>query len=244
MCTVSYVPTNNGYYLTSNRDEKFTRKKALLPVEYTTGGVKLIFPKDGDAGGTWIALKENGDSLCLLNGAFENFTDTGMYTVSRGKIVLQIAAAFDMAAAFNNAVLMQTAPFTLIIVTHAKLFECRWDGQKKHCTLLDNSQPQIWSSATLYDSMQRKKRSNWFTKWISVNPNPSLYLLFHFHKNGGDGCIENDLVMNRNDKLYTVSITGIAVNPEECIMQYIDLKDNTSTTTSFTYKEEFSKAVR
>ncbi len=240
MCTVTYIPSATGYYLTSNRDEKITRKTAVLPAEYTEGDIKLIYPKDADAGGTWIVLKENGDSLCLLNGAFDNFIDAGQYTVSRGKTVLQIAAAYNMVQAFTETDFLQTAPFTLILVNDSKLFECRWDRLQKFCKVLDDAQPHIWSSATLYDKAQQQLRKNWFAVWLKNNTVPSWYEIYNFHKNTGDGNAEYNLVMNRNGKLFTVSITGIAVHPAACLMQYADLKNNQNVTTAFSYQTALS----
>jgi hypothetical protein len=240
MCTVSFVPTNNGYFLTSNRDEKHSRSKALLPKKYNFNYTILLFPKDADAGGTWITLKENGDALCLLNGAFNSYVHTNKYTISRGKILVQIACTHNMVDAFTEIDLHKTAPFTLLLITNYKLVECRWDGNKKYCKQLDESIPHIWSSATLYNKEQQQKRENWFTKWLAKNPNPSLYNLFNFHKNTGDGDVENDLVINRNNLLFTVSITGISVNTEECLMQYVDLITNDNNTIAFTYEQAFN----
>lgn len=235
MCTVTYVPHQKGYFLTSNRDEKNTRSQALLPEEYSYGVHRLIFPKDKDAGGTWITLKENGDSLCLLNGAFTNFIDNGLYTVSRGKIVLEIAADNNLVASFKNINLAKTAPFTLVIVYKTKLFECRWDGQRKHCNMLDNSKPYIWSSATLYDSIQQEKREKWFEQFLQNNKQPCQIEIMHFHKNTGDGNRENDLVMNRDDQYFTVSISSIAISENEYTMQYEDLIYNDINTTRFAF---------
>jgi hypothetical protein len=236
MCTVTYVPSASGYFLTSNRDEKSTRAKALAPANYIINDVELIFPKDGDKGGTWITLKENGDSLCLLNGAFENFTDTGKYKISRGTIVLQIATINNLVEAFSNIDLLHTAPFTLIIVFDKKLFECRWDGEKKYCTQLNNSSKHIWSSATLYDAYQQNKRLQWFEQWQIDNPTPSQKDLFNFHKNTGDGNMEEDLIMNRNNTYFTVSITGIAVNNDTCQMQYEDIINHERNNITFAYE--------
>jgi hypothetical protein len=236
MCTVTYVPSSFGYFLTSNRDEKNTRAKALAPVIHTVGDVELIFPKDGDKGGTWIVLKENGDSLCLLNGAFENFVDKGIYKISRGKIVLQIATTNNLIEAFSNINLLQTAPFTLIILVDKKLFECRWDGEKKYCKSLDNSIPQIWSSATLYDVTQQNKRKHWFEQWQRNNPTPSQKDLFDFHKNTGDGNVEDNLIMNRENAYFTVSITGISVHNEACLMQYEDIIQHERNNINFAHE--------
>ncbi len=235
MCTVTYVPHKKGYFLTSNRDEKNTRSKAMLPKEYSIGVNKFIFPKDNDAGGTWITLKENGDSLCLLNGAFTNFIDNGLYTVSRGKIVLEIAADNNLVASFKNINLAKTAPFALVIVYKTTLFECRWDGERKHCSMLDNSKPHIWSSATLYDTIQQAKREKWFEQFLQNNEQPSQKDIIHFHKNSGDGNRENDLVMNRDNHYFTVSISSIVISENEYTMQYEDLIYNDINTTRFAF---------
>lgn len=240
MCTVSYVPTNNGYFLTSNRDERHSRSKALLPKKYDLNNTILLFPKDMDAGGTWITLKENGDSLCLLNGAFDTYLHTEKYIVSRGKILVQIACSHNMIESFNEINLQKTAPFTLILVTNYTLVECRWDGNTKYCIALNASIPHIWSSATLYTKDQQQKRKNWFTNWLNQNTNPSIYNLFNFHKNTGEGDIKNDLVINRNNILFTVSITSIAVDTEKCLMQYVDLITNDSSTNAFNYEHSFN----
>ncbi len=240
MCTVTYVPTANGYYLTSNRDEKVSRKKAILPTEYYKNGISLIFPKDADAGGTWIALKDNGDSICLLNGAFENFTPNKIYTLSRGKIVTQLAISNNIVSGFNNISLTKTAPFTLIIINNAKLFECKWDGELKHVKELCSASTHIWSSATLYNKNQQQLRQKWFNEWVAKNPLPSLYNIFSFHKNTGEGNSHYDLVMNRENKTFTVSITGISVTADASIMQYMDLLTNEYKTVAFAKQTQLS----
>jgi hypothetical protein len=236
MCTVTYIPSSTGYFLTSNRDEKHTRAHAIAPAKYNIGGADLIFPKDADAGGTWIVLKENGDSLCLLNGAFENFEAKESYGISRGKIVLNIAVSTNLIYAFMHIELLQTAPFTLIVVNDKKLFECRWDGEKKYCKALDKTATYIWSSATLYDASQQAKRENWFNTWKKNNSAVTQKEIFHFHKNTGDGNTENDLIMNRDNKYFTVSITGISVNNNDYLMQYNDIIKHDSSSTSFSYQ--------
>jgi Transport and Golgi organisation 2 len=240
MCTVTYLPKNGGFYLTSNRDEKHTRSKALLPQIYYSKGNSFIFPKDADAGGTWIVLKENKDALCLLNGAFENFIDKGNYTKSRGRVVLDIADTQDMIVHFHLINLEKTAPFTLILIQSYNVYECRWDGDKKHVKLLENSVPHIWSSATLYDAALQHKRSEWFKKWLLKNKFPSQDDMIAFHKNTGDGDVENNLIMNRDNKIFTVSITSITSSPLHSNMKYHDIINNDSTTTKFEYEHQLN----
>ncbi len=71
MCTVTFIPVNDRYYITSNRDEKRIRSQAIFPQVHTENGNKIIYPQDADAGGSWIAMHGNGNAAVLLNGAFE-----------------------------------------------------------------------------------------------------------------------------------------------------------------------------
>ena len=50
--------------------------------------------------------------------------------------------------------------------------------------------------------------------------------ILHFHQFAGEGDTQNDLLMNRNNNMLTVSVTGIEFNDERATMHYIDLKDN------------------
>ena len=75
MCTVTYLPLKgNDFILTSSRDVPFSREKALHPQEFIEEGIKLWYPKDGKAGGSWIGLSSKNRLICLLNGAFEYHT--------------------------------------------------------------------------------------------------------------------------------------------------------------------------
>ena len=57
MCTITFIPkSNNDFILTSNRDEAPGRE-TFPPEIYEEEGVKLLYPKDALAGGTWIGLK-------------------------------------------------------------------------------------------------------------------------------------------------------------------------------------------
>ena len=84
MCTVTYIPVNDKYFISSNRDEKNSRSQAAPPAVYKLNNIMLIFPKDADAGGSWIALHENGNAAVLLNGAFEKHNPLPPYKKKQG----------------------------------------------------------------------------------------------------------------------------------------------------------------
>lgn len=226
MCTVTYIPTKENIFLTSNRDEKNCRTDAHAPAVYNFHSGKIIFPKDGDAGGTWIAAHENGNITIFLNGGFKAHTSTPPYRKSRGKILLEIISCPSPLDYWSDADFNNIEPFTAIIRDNNQLFECRWDGTHKHQNEIDGSVPHIWSSVTLYDDETIQKRKKWFDEWIASNENPSGNNILHFHQFTGDGDLHNDLMMNRNGKVYTVSITSIEISAGGIKMNYLDLKNN------------------
>src|SRR3954452_11244435 len=136
MCTVTYIPSGGKKFITSNRDEKTFRKKALPPQLYLHDAMRLIYPEDGDAGGSWIALNENSNVAVLLNGGFEKHISKPPYRKSRGLVFLDIIKHASPVNYFLDFNLSEIEPFTVIILEQNKLFECRWTGDNKFCNKL------------------------------------------------------------------------------------------------------------
>jgi hypothetical protein len=230
MCTVTFIPSGDNIYITSNRDEKHWRSNALSPAVYPFTSGNLLFPKDGDAGGTWIAAHENGNAIVFLNGGFIRHTPQPPYRKSRGLILLDLLDTPNPVLDFKTLSLQQIEPFTAVMWNAGQLFECRWDGQQKHTAGLAVTQPHIWSSATLYDEAVVDKRKSWFQKWLRQHKQPLPEDILHFHQFTGDGDTHNDLRMNRNGQVFTVSVTLLALTDEMTQMRYLDLKNNTAFT--------------
>jgi len=226
MCTVTFIPARDKFFITSNRDEKVLRKPALPPKLYELGNGKIIFPKDMGAGGTWIAMHENGNAVVLLNGGFIKHTPAPPYAKSRGVILLEIISNMFPFKAFQQKQLSNIEPFTLVLVDNNELYECRWDGDKKHAKTLDTTRSHIWSSVTLYDKAVIQKREQWFNMWLAKNPNPTMKDILNFHLFAGDGDNHNDLRINRNGTMLTLSVTGMEINNSRGFMQYLDLAKN------------------
>jgi uncharacterized protein with NRDE domain len=225
MCTVTFISSADKIYLTSNRDENFLRKQALPPRFYFHNDEQLIYPKDEDAGGTWIAANKNGNAAVLLNGAFVKHIPTPPYRKSRGLVFLDVIKSRMPLKYFLNTDLLNIEPFTLVLFENNNLYECRWNGSKKYAKKLERFKPYIWSSATLYDADIIEKREEWFYNWIHENKRITQNAILNFHCFAGDGNKNTDLLMNRDDKVYTVSITSIELNNESAMMHYLDLKN-------------------
>lgn len=235
MCTVTFIPARGHCFITSSRDENAARAKALEPAVYERDGMKLLYPKDAAANGSWIALNENGAAAVLLNGAFVKHAPTKAYRKSRGLIFLDIIAQQQPEQYFAQIDLDNIEPFTLVLFRNGCLYEGRWDGSKKYYKQLDENQQYIWSSATLYSPAIISSRRNWFTQWLTETDSPTQKDIFDFHCFAGDGDITNSVLMNRGGKMLTVSITGIELNSDKGSMHYFDVmrKESAYSTMEF-----------
>lgn len=219
MCTVTWLPQgSNQYLLTSNRDES--------PLRAAYGICRqgeLIFPQDAGVGGTWIAASYSGRAAVVLNGAFELHLRRPPYRLSRGLMVLQYFEYQDVEDFMRRFEFQGMEPFTLVISEPGSLHELRWDEQRLHHQALNPAAPHLWASATLYNAEYRQKRQRWFEDWLSRYPAPSQQDILHWHQHAGEGDPWNDVVMNRNGLVQTVSITSINARAASGSMIFQDL---------------------
>ena len=222
MCTVTYIPTSEGIFITSNRDENSLRI-TLPPTIEKFGDFQIAFPKDVKSIGSWIAMKNNGEVAVLLNGAFKNHSKKPNYSKSRGFIPLHLLKSKYSIKAFEKLNLTEIENFTVIIYKENTLTECRWDGTDKYILEKDVLKPHIWSSATLYSEDTSKKRTQLFNKWIDTIEDIKQHDVINFHKNTGKDDEENGLIIQRDNNIKTVSITSITVTFTSVDMVYEDL---------------------
>lgn len=225
MCTVTFIPSKEHIILTSNRDEKHWRSPAHAPARHSFQTGTILFPKDGDAGGTWFGVHENGNAVIFLNGGFVKHEPEPPYRRSRGLILLDLLDTASPRSTFAAVDLEDIEPFTAVIWDDAHLYECRWDGVRKHVKEMDRERPHIWSSVTLYDEQVIAKRRQWFADWLRHQQQPGQEDILHFHQFTGDGDAHNDLMMNRDGKVSTVSVTSVVIHPAGGHLAYLDLKN-------------------
>ncbi|QCD63119.1 NRDE family protein [Tenacibaculum maritimum] len=227
MCTVTYLPLkNNGFILTSNRDENPTRK-TIIPKEYDEDGIKILYPKDELAGGTWIGVSEKNRLICLLNGGFEKHKRGGSYRMSRGVIVKQLLQVDDPVGIINCFDFLEIEPFTIILVDWSKklkTYELVWDGSAKHFKELPQV-PKIWSSSTLYTQEIKQMREDWFSEWLIGKESFEQKDIVRFHKDTEKGTTDTSLRMKRMH-VETVSVTSVKKELGAVSMHYTDLSNN------------------
>ena len=221
MCTVTYVPFDNGdFILTSSRDVPFSRKPADFPKTDIQDGIAIHFPKDGEAGGSWIGYSSRERLICLLNGGFEDHQVQESYRKSRGHIVIELLKVEDINLGLKEIDLVDIEPFTLVIVEwdfEVFAFEFVWDGRRKHFRILPD-EPHIWSSSTLYSDGIKAKRKKWFEVWRSGREMNRENLL-EFHLSAGEGDPKTDVLMYRKGG-GTVSITSVVKSGNSLDMAY------------------------
>ena len=135
MCTVTFLPLNDGnFILTSNRDEQKERE-TLAPKKYIEDEIEMIYPKDRIAGGTWIGSSSNNRLVCVLNGAFERHKRKSSYKLSRGVISKEVLKTKNLINFIESIDLFGVESFTMVIVDWSSstlaLYELIWDGWTK-----------------------------------------------------------------------------------------------------------------
>jgi uncharacterized protein with NRDE domain len=236
MCTVTFLPLDNrDFIITSNRDESPGRD-TFAPALYTIHTIPVYFPKDSRAGGTWFATAQNGHTVVLLNGADKKHTRTLPYRKSRGLVMLDYYLYNDTNAYARQYNFDNIEPFTLVIANakQGSLFQLMWDGDAVSLAEKDFTKPHIWSSATLYTEEARRLRRLWFDEWLEKNKTYTVENISNFHHFGGTGDIYNDIVMNRDNRVRTVSITSLEKRGGTARLLYEELDTQQQHTLQYT----------
>lgn len=223
MCTLSFYPTEGGYYLTHNRDEHRLREPAMPPALEEVHGKTVCFPKDGRAGGSWIVLSETR-SVCLLNGARTRHQHQAPYRLSRG-LVLMDTLCFDNADAFANGYdLSGIEPFTMVWIDDAMRTPTTiyWDGIRPGLET-HLAEPRLWSSSTLYSPEAQQIRRDLFARFLNTSADKSADAFLEFHLHGKTGNAEGDLVMHRPSGVMTLSVSQIRKQHSNSCFHYEDL---------------------
>src|SRR5438445_13438126 len=96
MCTLTFVPTDDGYVAGMNRDERLTRQIAIPPRVLELDGANVVYPREV-SGGTWIGCNGHGNLLALLNwnDAMPPAVEAEVRT--RGLLIPELIAGYDFA---------------------------------------------------------------------------------------------------------------------------------------------------
>jgi hypothetical protein len=211
MCTVSWLHEPGRYHLLCNRDEKRTRGIAEPPRWIERGGARYIAPIDPDGGGSWIAVNDNGLSLCVLNGAPRRGER------SRGLVIPDLIWARsidDCSFLVAQLDLTPFAPFTLLMLEPGSpAAVATWDGNRSG---IDFAARGPLTSSSFEPDAVRRERLGEFARRRPYDPTA----LFHFHASHSGSSPAHAPCMHRPDAA-TVSFSWITVDRDDIHFRYL-----------------------
>jgi len=235
MCTLTYLPLSDaGFVLTSNRDEKLHRSLALPPKVYEQNGTLLLYPKDPQGNGTWLAASPAGWVACLLNGGLVPHVPNPPYSISRGLVLLSVFNYNSIAEFLNQFNFEGIEPFTLIVYIDHTLHEIRWTGKQILHQLKDKYQAHIWSSVTLYSEEIIKSRQAFFSEYINQVTTENVAVeMMKFHQFKGDDRFPHSITLEKENGTKTVSICQVIMEHDSLTFDYFDLLQSQHFTQTF-----------
>lgn len=242
MCTLTFIPlSKNNFILTDNRDENRERKPAIAPKIYNVNHINVVYPKDLEKGGTWIAASQNNFTLCLFNGAKTPHISKKYYRKSRGLVLLDFFNFNNINQFVLNYDFRGIEPFTLIVLQHInqlKLYEISWNGKRIHLIERESNKFYIWSSVLLYNNETINNRKDIFNKFINEKNDDSLeHDILKFHGLNNYELSNNNMKIS-TENIATVSISQVVKNDFEIKMKYFDLRTGNNTAVGFEFAEE------
>ncbi len=226
MCTLSWIPlpSENGYAAAFNRDERRTRAPALGPSLRDLGGVAVLAPTDGDAGGTWISVNAFGHALALLNRWDETPVDPAGEFVSRGLLVLDLAPLTRPSAvetALERLALPRYRPFTLVSMAPGErpaAFE--WNGRA--LTTATVERPGLVRTSSGRDQAGAERvRGRLFEEAAAREGGLSPEVLEGLHRSHRPEPGAYSICMHR-DEAVTVSGSFLRIGQREIRFTYVD----------------------
>jgi hypothetical protein len=217
MCTVSFVPKANGFYLAMNRDEKRSRATALPPKVFDLSDRRVIYPREL-SGGTWIAVNDSGVCLALVNWHRIEREPVNRI-VSRGRVITALAGkanSADVANGLRGLRLQATRPFRLIAIIPADkaITEWRWNLER----LSKHKHP--WRTQHWFSSgFDERKAESVRRSTCERRPTTDINQLRALHRSHAPRRGPFSICMHRDDAA-TVSYTEIKVEDGKITMYY------------------------
>lgn len=161
MCTLSFIPTDDGYLAGMNRDELLNRPLARSPELFRQAEMTVVRPSE-PSGGTWIACNSHGILLALLNWNDLRRQTTSEKPQTRGVVIPKAIWQSDSSsvdAALRQMRLGGMLPFRLVGIfrKEAAVIAWHWDGIRSARTNLPWTR-QHWFSSSISDALAARLR--------------------------------------------------------------------------------------
>lgn len=216
MCTLSFIPNSRGYIVAMNRDEQFSRARALAPEVFK----KAIYPRE-PSGGTWMAVNSDGLTLSVLNR-----NESGPLPVSlrsRGELIPALISAGSLAEVHRRLVefeLKNTLPFRLLAFSQSDHEVCEWRWGTGLGRLHYNWEPHHWFSSGISDVEAEHIRSEVVAAAWKDRSAGGTHWLRNLHKSHEPHRGAFSICVHRNDAS-TVSYNQIEVDGTHAVFSYV-----------------------
>ncbi|MGI9627956.1 MAG: NRDE family protein [Longimicrobiales bacterium] len=219
MCTLSWLPSVDGFTLHMNRDERLSRVTGDPPEIWRVGAVQFIAPKDQLGGGTWIGVNDWGLAVAVANRYPNPAPVPPTGPISRGQLVTTALACPDTNAVdewLETIDCTDYQPFHLVVCgpegpPHGTL----WDGSVR--TDVVHSEPGLVATSSSRDQegAERSRRALFETATRAEGGLTDARLLeLHRSRDPEPGPLA--ISMERSDaatvSMNTVRVTGAEVS--------------------------------
>jgi len=222
VCTASWLTLDATLRLGFNRDELRTREPARPPELFEGAAGRWIAPRDGRAGGTWIAASERGAVLALLNRS-EGAPPPA--ATSRGLLIPELLAAAgpeELVAALARRDLAAYAPFRLLGLWRgvATGVVAGWDGVALAADAVDAAAGLLCSSSLGDARVAATRGAVWSRQRAAGGPRDAAA---HdaFHRDHTPEPSAWSVCMHRDDAR-SVSFTAVELGPAAVRLVYHD----------------------
>jgi hypothetical protein len=223
MCSLSWSRSRGRLVVVMNRDERRDRAAARPPRRWPGG---FTAPIDPDGGGTWIAARDSGVVVALLNhqpgrGVRLPPPET---RVSRGRLVADLAAerTLPTAARLRTAGLAAFAPFRLFVAGPSvppRVFT--WNGRaltaRRLAPRLGFLTSSSWQPRQVIPARHARFRA--FAR-AQPQPTPTSDALVAFHEQTADPRGPAWAIRMEREDARTVSTTIVDAGPSRVAIDY------------------------
>jgi hypothetical protein len=209
----------DGFELFFNRDESLPRGEGRPPERLELGSVRVLAPRDPDAGGTWLGVNPFGLALGVLNARDQRPGQVG--SRSRGLLVRDLLDARDADAALARLArepLERYRAFVLLLLEPGREPRVRaWDGGR---LAAGEARPPLCSSSLDLGRAQ-EERERVYARMLERAPagTPEPELLARFQASHEPERGPWSPCMHRADAA-TVSATQVRVGARSVAMRY------------------------
>jgi len=203
MRTVTSRQTRESYNLIFKRDEIRTRATEHAPTLNAREGVHFIMPRDGQAGGTWLAANDHGVTVCLLNDYANPWRPAAAGArCSRGHIVAAAAVARtldDVLRQVEAHPLPTIAPFQLLALQPGESpLRLHWTGTALVRSRREVSPPVLTSSSFATAAVIAARLAT-YERLVRVPAFPTVDELAYFHRHYDPAAGACSVAMSRPD---------------------------------------------